>query len=272
MTVRAQPVMSPGHSARVTEAMALSDSAFRKRYRSSYKTPSPSLPLPVWKRYRDAERLGLTDKDRGLDNEGCSLDEEGLGLEGCEEEAVPEGQQQPTPVADAIMGQGSRSVPEPEGPKRVSALRQTTLTTWVDPEDGRTYIDVPVYPLPAPLVQTSASLEWSSGLLSVSPALSTVPSPIPSLMISLTIPLPIASPVVTPTATISVDEDQFLEVGAQLELYESILHDHTQRLDALPPTLFADINRDVRELYTRSGIVRNEILSQRYRFKSLEHE
>ncbi|GKA11372.1 hypothetical protein Tco_0690805 [Tanacetum coccineum] len=39
-----------------------------------------------------------------------------------------------------------------------------------------------------------------------------------------------------------------------LELHGSILHDHTQRLDALPPTLVADIDRDVRELYTRSGV------------------
>ncbi|GKD22246.1 hypothetical protein Tco_1223949, partial [Tanacetum coccineum] len=45
------------------------------------------------------------------------------------------------------------------------------------------------------------------------------------------------------------------------ELYGSILYDHTQRLDALPPTLFADIGRDVRELYSRSRAVRDEIFS-----------
>ncbi|GJZ43043.1 hypothetical protein Tco_0590298 [Tanacetum coccineum] len=39
--------------------------------------------------------------------------------------------------------------------------------------------------------------------------------------------------------------------AAPLELHGSILHDHTQRLEALPPTLFADIDRDLRELYTR---------------------
>ncbi|GKC20712.1 hypothetical protein Tco_1022862 [Tanacetum coccineum] len=46
-------------------------------------------------------------------------------------------------------------------------------------------------------------------------------------------------------------EDQFIEVRAQLELHRSILQDYTQRLDALPPTLVADIDRDVREMYTR---------------------
>ncbi|GJY28438.1 hypothetical protein Tco_0404205, partial [Tanacetum coccineum] len=67
------------------------------------------------------------------------------------------------------------------------------------------------------------------------------------------VPSPIASQVATPASTISVDEDQFLEVGAQLELHGSILHDHTQRLDAPPPTLFEGYDRDLRELYTRSG-------------------
>ncbi|GKA17324.1 hypothetical protein Tco_0697161 [Tanacetum coccineum] len=35
----------------------------------------------------------------------------------------------------------------------------------------------------------------------------------------------------------------------------------------MPPTLFVDIDRDVRELYTRLGVVRDEIFSQRYRFR-----
>ncbi|GJR31468.1 putative ribonuclease H-like domain-containing protein [Tanacetum coccineum] len=39
----------------------------------------------------------------------------------------------------------------------------------------------------------------------------------------------------------SVDEDDLLEIGAQLKLHRSILHDHTERLDALPPTLFKDM-------------------------------
>ncbi|GJU82739.1 hypothetical protein Tco_1285104 [Tanacetum coccineum] len=52
------------------------------------------------------------------------------------------------------------------------------------------------------------------------------------------VPSPVASPETSPAATITVEEDEFLEVGAQLELHGSILHDHTQRLDALPPTLF----------------------------------
>ncbi|GKA63568.1 hypothetical protein Tco_0763174 [Tanacetum coccineum] len=82
----------------------------------------------------------------------------------------------------------------------------------------------------------------------------------------------VASLVTTLAATIAVGEDEFLEVGAQLELHGSILHDHTQRLDALPPTLFEGYDRDLRELYTRSREIRDEIFSQRYRLRSLEYE
>ncbi|GKB85905.1 hypothetical protein Tco_0958177 [Tanacetum coccineum] len=79
MVVRTQPAMSPGLSARVTEAMTLSPLSFRKRYRSPYDMPSPSssLTLPIQKTYRE---------------------EEGPGSE--EEEAAPEGQQQAVPVVD----------------------------------------------------------------------------------------------------------------------------------------------------------------------------
>ncbi|GJY47343.1 hypothetical protein Tco_0436406 [Tanacetum coccineum] len=305
MTVRAQPVMSPGHSARVAEAMALSDSALRNRYRSSYETSSSSSPaLLVRKRYQGTFELildtdseedgigeedtdedeghGLDDEGHGLDDEGHGLDDEGrsvesdkLGLEG-EEEAVPEGQQREVPVVGATVssplglrfgalrrqeltveedqvyitfeiGQGSGSIPEPERPERVSALRHPTLTTWIDLEDSIAYIDILAYPPPAPPAQTSPSPEWSSGSLLVSPAPSAVPSPISSPMISLTVSSPIASPVATPTATIPC-------------------------LDAMPPTLFASIDRDVRDLYTRLGLVRDEIFSQRYKFKSLKLE
>ncbi|GKC57046.1 hypothetical protein Tco_1084644 [Tanacetum coccineum] len=112
------------------------------------------------------------------------------------------------------VGQSSRSVPEHEGAERIFVFRQPTLVIWTLP-----------------------SLEWSSSSLPISPSSPAVPSPI-------------ASPVTTLAATISVDEDHFLEVGAQLELYGSILHDHTQRLDALPPTLFEGYDQDLRELYT----------------------
>ncbi|GJR74692.1 hypothetical protein Tco_0087057 [Tanacetum coccineum] len=213
-SVRAQPAMSPGLSASVTETMTLSDLAFHTKTEDDKS---------------EADGVGSGSEESG--DKSFDLEEE-------EEEATPEGQQQTVPVEDTAVdepfglgyealrrhelalgegsvpstfeiGQSSRSVLKHEEAERVSAFRQPTLVTWVDPED-------------------------------VSPSFPVVPSPI-------------ASPATTSRSTISVDEDQFLEVGTQLELYGSILHDHTQRLEALPPTLFEGYDRDLREFYTRSG-------------------
>ncbi|GKE49409.1 hypothetical protein Tco_1480667 [Tanacetum coccineum] len=206
MTVRAQLAMSPGLSASVTEAMALSDSAFSKRYRSSYETPSPYPPLLVHNRYRgtselvldtdsegdelgdedadedgedesldaddERERLddeghGLDDEDHGLDDEGCGLEGKGLGLG---EEAAPEGQQQAVSVMDIAtdkpLGLGYRAARRRALESIEEIVPNTfepTLTTWVDPEDGRVYTDILVYVPPAAPVQTPPSPEWSSG-------------------------------------------------------------------------------------------------------------
>nr|GFA42166.1 hypothetical protein [Tanacetum cinerariifolium] len=43
-------------------------------------------------------------------------------------------------------------------------------------------------------------------------------------------------------------------------------------LDTLPPTLVVNIDRDVRKLYTRPGVVRDMIFLHKYRFKSLKRE
>nr|GEV89498.1 hypothetical protein [Tanacetum cinerariifolium] len=110
------------------------------------------------------------------------------------------------------VGQSFGSVPEPERPGRVSALRQPTLTTWIDPDDGIAYIYVPAYPPPAPPVQTPPSLEWSSCLLPVFPAPSIVPSPVSSPMIPLIVPSLVASPATAET-------ERFLtELGARVEM------------------------------------------------------
>ncbi|GJV92882.1 hypothetical protein Tco_1540695 [Tanacetum coccineum] len=65
---------------------------------------------------------------------------------------------------------------------------------------------------------------------------------------------------------------ELTELGAQVEFQGGLIYDHAQRLDALPPALFEGHDRDLRELYTRSRVVRDEIFSQRYRLRSLEQE
>nr|GEY17308.1 hypothetical protein [Tanacetum cinerariifolium] len=282
----------------------MSDSAFRKRFRSSYDS-SPLLTIPVWKRYRGTSELilgtdieedeeveessnvdsksedveykgptaddedpaakdeglaagvkglsvddksygldgksygvddeihGLDDESYGIDGEGRSIESDGLGLE--EEEAVPEGQRLAIPVVGTTIS-------EPLG-LIYGALRGRELTL----EEDHVYSTF----------ETPPSPEWTFVLLPISRSLSVVPLPVSSPMIPLIVPSPIA----TSIATILVDEDQFIEVGAQLDLYRGILQDHTLRLDAMLPTLFAEFDKDVRELYTRSRAVMDDIFS-----------
>ncbi|GJW06039.1 hypothetical protein Tco_1568462 [Tanacetum coccineum] len=85
-------------------------------------------------------------------------------------------------------------------------------------------------------------------------------------MISLTVPLPVASP------TTAEAKGFLTDLGAQVEMQEGLIHDHTVRLGELSPALFERYDRDIGELFTRSGAVRDEIFSQRYQFRSLELE
>ncbi|GKE57344.1 hypothetical protein Tco_1496529, partial [Tanacetum coccineum] len=232
MDVRVPPAMSPSLSASIAEVANISDLAFCKRFRPSYESsPSSSPPdLPSRKRYREDEGPTAEDEDPVAGDDGIAAGDEGSGMRVEShglggDEAVPEGQQRATPVVETAVGsQGSGFVPEPKRPERVSALRQPTLTTWIDPEDDRVYIDDPAYPPPAPPVQTPPSPEWSSGSLPVSPAPSIVSSPISSPMIPLTVSSPVASPATAET-------NGFLtELGAQVEMQGGLIHDHTVRL------------------------------------------
>nr|GEX19349.1 hypothetical protein [Tanacetum cinerariifolium] len=242
MTMRAQPVMSPGHSSRVAEAMALSDTAFRKKYRSSYETPTPSLTLPVRKRYRGTSKLILD-----TDSEGDELGDDDSG-EGGEDESS-DADDERNGLNDECHGlvDKDHGLENEDLGLEEEVIPEAHTITWVDPKDGSVYTDVLIYPPVAP-IQTPPSLEWSFDSLPISPS-------------SLVVPSSIASPVATLIANILVYKDHFPEVGVQLELHRSLLYDHTQHLDALPPTLFADIDRDVRELYTRLREIRDEIFS-----------
>nr|GEZ68730.1 hypothetical protein [Tanacetum cinerariifolium] len=237
MPVRTQPTLSLGMSARIAEAAALSPSSFRKRYRSSYETPSPSSSptLPVRKRYRGTSKLILDTDSEGdeLGEEDTEEDEKDESLDADderererdmeeEEEAALGGQQQVVLVVDTAV---SEPLGLGYGAARCCALESTeeiSPSTYELGQSFRVYTDIPTYAPPAAPVQTPPSPEWS--------------------------------------------------LGAQLELHGSILHDHTQRLDALPHTLFEVYDRDLRELYTRSWVIRDEIFSHRYRFRSLERE
>ncbi|GJT30246.1 hypothetical protein Tco_0910521 [Tanacetum coccineum] len=275
MVVRVPPVMSPGLSASMAEVAAMSESAFLEHdededededkeedeeedeeIEESLDSKSMSEDTKdegsttededpaAWDESLAAGdegpgmgvgSHGLDDESRGLDDKGHSVESDGFRL-GEEEEAVPESQQQVVLVVGTAM-----SVPLGLG---YGALRRQDLPLekdYIDPEDGIVYIDVPAYPPPALPAQTPPSPEWSSGSLPISPSHSIIPLPISSPMIPLTIPSPV------PTPTMAETEGFLTELGAQLEM-------------------------DIGELFTRSGAVRDEIFSQRYRFRSLKHE
>ncbi|GJW34132.1 hypothetical protein Tco_0054164 [Tanacetum coccineum] len=205
MVVRTQPALSPGLSARVTEAMALSLPLFRK---SRHRVES-----------EDSEA------------EGTDLESGEVALEDQQQQAV----QAKDTIEDEPLGLGY-------GAARRRALELAEGTMPSTYEVG----------------QSSRSTPYQHIVDE---------SPTPRLPIhSPVIPSPVASPV--PVA--AVDEDDFLEIGAQLKLHGSILHDHTKRLDALPYTLFEGYGRDFTELFARSGAVREEIHSQCFRLRSPE--
>ncbi|GKA72693.1 hypothetical protein Tco_0778909 [Tanacetum coccineum] len=217
--------MSPGLSANIPEVAAMSDSAFLEDdeeeedddEEEEEEDEEIEKSLDFDSKSEDTEDEGPTTEAEdpatgyeGLDagDEGLGIRVKSLGLGG--NAAVPEGQQRAAPVMETAMGQSSRSVPEPKRPERVSALRQPTLTTWIDPEDAS---------------PTTAEAE---GLLT--------------------------------------------ELRAQVEMHRGLIYDHTIRLVELSPALFERYDRDIGELFTRSGAVRDEIFSQRYQLRSLEHE
>nr|GFA76524.1 hypothetical protein [Tanacetum cinerariifolium] len=229
-------------SARIAEAAALSPSSFRKRYRSSYEIPSPSssLTLPVRKRHMGTSELIK-------DNEGESS-ELNYAREGSEDESSDsDGEREGNGLDDEGQGLDDEGqVLEDEGPGMQEATpegqQQAVLvidTAASEPLGlrcgaARRHSLESSEEITPSTYETPPSSEWSLGSLPVLPSSSVVPSPI-------------ASPVATLAATIS-------------------------RLDVLPPTLFEGYDKDLRELYTRSGAVRDEIFLQRYRFRSLERE
>ncbi|GKC58760.1 hypothetical protein Tco_1086358, partial [Tanacetum coccineum] len=109
------------------------------------------------------KRKGSEEEGPGSEDEGHGLKDEGHGLKEEEEEAAPKGEAKMRRTFE--VGQSSRSVLEHKGAERISAFRQPTLVTWVDPKDGRVYTDILTYVPPAAPVQTPPSLEWLPGSL-----------------------------------------------------------------------------------------------------------
>ncbi|GKC16445.1 hypothetical protein Tco_1013227 [Tanacetum coccineum] len=163
-------------------------------------------------------------------------EDEGPGLEdvgpGSEEEEEAAPEGEGSVPSTFEIGQISRSVSKQQRVEETPAPRPPVRATWVDHIDGTVYTDILIYVPP------------------VCVPVQTPPSPewsfgsLPVSPSSLAVPTLVASPGTTLAAIIAVDEGEFLK----------------------------GYDRDLRELYTRSRAVRDEIFSQCYRLRSLEQE
>ncbi|GKA90779.1 hypothetical protein Tco_0812649 [Tanacetum coccineum] len=181
IAVRVPHAMSSGLSASMAEVAAMSESALRKRFRSSCESSLSVSPpdLPLRKRYREdegptaedddptAEDEGLTvgvespdmddegyglddeghgrdDESHSIDDEGHSVESDGLGLEE-EEEAVPGGQQQAARVVgmtvSAPLGLGYAALR-----RRELALEESNIYSMF--EVGQGFGSAPVFERP----------------------------------------------------------------------------------------------------------------------------
>nr|GEV70267.1 hypothetical protein [Tanacetum cinerariifolium] len=218
MAVRVSLAMSPGLSASIAKVAAMSNSAFRKRFRSSNKSLPLSSSPDLLSRKRSRGTSELVEDDEEEDEEV----EEGSDPDSESEDVKDEG-----PVAG---DEGLAT--EDDGPN----MRVESLGLGGDE----------VVP------ETPPSPEWSSSSLPVSPAPFIVPLPISSHMIPLTVPSTVASPITAET------EEFLTELGAQVEMQGWLIHDHTVRLGELSPVLFKRYDRDIWELFTRSGAIIEE--------------
>ncbi|GKD20982.1 hypothetical protein Tco_1222685 [Tanacetum coccineum] len=243
--------------------------------------------LPSWKRYRgtselveDSEEEDDEEIDESMDSDSLSEDakDEGPTAEDEDPAAKDEGltvRVEGPSMDDESYGLDSEShgidnesrapvvriaVSAPLG-LRYGALRPQELALEEDDvyntfEVGQSFGSAPESERP----------ERTFGLLPISPSPSNVPSAISSPMIPLTVPSLVATHATAET------EGFLTELGAQVEMQEGLIRDHIVRLEELSPALFERYNRDIGELFTRSGAIREEIFSQRYRFRSLEYE
>ncbi|GKF12276.1 hypothetical protein Tco_0050202, partial [Tanacetum coccineum] len=114
MAVRVPPAMSPGLFANMAEMAAMSDSAFRKRFRSSYESsPSTSPPdLPSRKRYRGTSELVEDEEEEDDEEEGDDKEEDEEMEESLDSYSVSEGAEDEGPTAEDEdpAGRGSCSL------------------------------------------------------------------------------------------------------------------------------------------------------------------
>ncbi|GKA05784.1 hypothetical protein Tco_0684904 [Tanacetum coccineum] len=193
----------------------------------------------------DDESHGMDDESHGLGDEDHSVESDRLGLKKEEEEVVPGGQQQADPVmgitVSAPLGLGYGAFR-----RRELALQEDYVYSTFEIRQG--FGSAPESERPE-RVSTSRQ-----------PSLTTWTDPEDG-MVYINVP---TYPPPPPVQTLPSNE-WTSDAGG-------LIHDHAVRLKELSHALFERYDMDIGELFTRSEVVRDEIFSQRYRFRSLEYE
>ncbi|GKC19595.1 hypothetical protein Tco_1021745, partial [Tanacetum coccineum] len=275
MAMRVPPAMSRGLSTSIVEVAAMFDSAFRKRFRSSYESsPSPSPPdLPLRKRFwgtyelveddeeeedeeikegsdydsesKDAKDEGSTieDEDPAVGDEGLATGDEGPGIRVKSlslggDKVVPKGRQRAAPVVETALGEPLR-------------LGYRALTRWEIALGEGQMPSVFEVGQSSGFVPKSERPERESALRQPTPttwidpedAPSIVPLPISSPMIPLTVPSSVASPTTAET------EGFLTKLGARVEMLGGLIRDHkTDTHRAAMWHAISDMQRENQEL------------------------
>ncbi|GJU93645.1 hypothetical protein Tco_1318401 [Tanacetum coccineum] len=203
--------------------------------------------LPLWKRYRGTSELVKDSDDEedeeikeSIDSDSMSEDTEDKGPTEEDEDPATEDKGLTTGVEGPGMDdEGYGLDDESHGiDDEGHSVESDELSLEEEVVPG------------APLVQIPPSPEWTSGLLPISPSHSDIPLPILAPMVPLTVPYPIATPTITET------EGFLTELRAQVEMQGGLISDHAVQLEELLPALFERYDRDIGELFTRSGRLR----------------
>ncbi|GJS67484.1 hypothetical protein Tco_0682048 [Tanacetum coccineum] len=293
MAVHVPPEMSSSLSPSMAKMAAVSDSAFRKRFRPSYESlPSLSPPdLPLRKHYGDTSELveddeeeddeeedeeieesldsdrdkglavgdegpnmgveshGLDDESRGLNDEDHSVESDGLGLRE-EEEAVPESQQR------AVLVVGT-TVSAPLG-LRYRELRRRELAI-VEDHVYSTFEVGTGFGSAQDAEQTKSG--WSA---SRQPTLTTWTDPEDGIVYIDVHAYPLLA-LPAPTPPLPEWSSGSLPISPAPSIVPTPISSPMIPLTVPSPTTSPATIK-------MSGAVRDEIFSQRYRFRSLEHE
>ncbi|GKE68313.1 hypothetical protein Tco_1526385 [Tanacetum coccineum] len=296
MAVRVPPTMSPGLFVSMAGVEAMSESAFRKTFRSSYESSQSSSPpdLPSRKCYRGTSELVEDDEEEEEDDKEDEEIEESLDFDSMSKDAEDEGpttkDEDPTTgdeglaVGDEGPDMGVESHSSDDESRGLNyeghSIESDGLSLGDEEEailDGQQRA---VLVMGAAVYNTFEVGQGSGSALeserpervseSRQPTLTTWTDPEDG-MVYIDVPAypPPAPPVQTPP--LPEWSSGLLPISPAPSIVPSHISSPMMLL-TVPSPIATPVTAETKGFLTESGAVRDEIFSQRYRFRSLEHE